>query len=92
MIWAVLVLGALLLTIGRPLPAAAAPGDLIADVATPEGPSQAGLWPKGIAMDGQYLYYLDWGGSVLHRIDPPLLEQATRPATSISPSPVRRKG
>jgi hypothetical protein len=71
LIWTALVLGALLLSLGRPLPAAAAPGDVIADVGTPEGPSPAGLWPKGIATDGQYLYYLDWGGSVLHRIDPP---------------------
>jgi hypothetical protein len=52
--------------------ALAAPGDLIADVMTPEG---ATVWPAGIspsvAFDGRYLYYTEYAGHILHRIDVP---------------------
>ena len=68
----VLMLAALQAILGGPLPAAAAPGNVIADVTTPEG---AALWPlgiaKAIAMDGRYLYYAEYSGSVIHRIDIP---------------------
>jgi hypothetical protein len=57
----------LLLTLGRPLPAAAAPGDLIADVTVPEPDGT----DKAVARDGQFLYYAERGGTVLHRIDVP---------------------
>jgi hypothetical protein len=53
-------------------PAWAVPGDLVADVFTPEG---ATFWPLGIspsvAFDGKYLYYAEYAGHVLHRIDAP---------------------
>ena len=52
--------------------ARAATGDLVADVLVPEADA---LWPRGlapsVAFDGHHLYYLDYAGSVLHRIDPP---------------------
>jgi hypothetical protein len=48
-------------------PAIAAPGDVIADVATPEG----AVLGKGIAFDGRYLYYTHYNGTVLYRIDVP---------------------
>ncbi len=54
-------------------PVAAAPGDLVAEVTTPEGSGP--LWARGIspsvAFDGRYLYYVEYAGSVLHRIDVP---------------------
>jgi hypothetical protein len=50
----------------------AAPGALVADVLVPEADV---LWPRGLApsvgFDGQSLYYLDYAGSVLHRIAVP---------------------
>jgi hypothetical protein len=50
----------------------AVPGDVVADVFTPEG---ATFWPLGIspsvAFDGKYLYYAEYAGHVLHRIDAP---------------------
>ncbi|HEV8468119.1 MAG TPA: hypothetical protein VGR46_00820 [Candidatus Limnocylindria bacterium] len=53
-------------------PARAAPGDLVADVLTPEG---ATVWPLGISpsvgFDGRYLYYAEFAGHLLHRIDVP---------------------
>ena len=59
-------------TLGNSQSAVAAPGDLIADVSTPEA---AMAWPLGIAkavaFDGQYLYYAEYAGSVLHRINVP---------------------
>jgi len=62
----------LLLTAGGAHPAAAAPGDLVADVLVPEADP---VWTRGlapsVAFDGHYLYYLDYAGSVLHRIDVP---------------------
>ena len=53
-------------------PAWAVPGDVVAAVFTPEG---ATFWPLGIspsvAFDGKYLYYAEYAGHVLHRIDAP---------------------
>ncbi len=50
-------------------PAAAADGDLIADVVVPD------TWPTqvapSVAFDGKYLYYVTYGSPVLHRIDVP---------------------
>jgi hypothetical protein len=52
-----------------PSPAAAAAGDLIADVVVPDRyPSNIA---PSVAFDGQYLYYVGYGGPVLHRIDVP---------------------
>jgi hypothetical protein len=62
-----------LITLGRALPAMAAPGDLIADVITPEGTGVVfvrGISPS-VAFDGRYLYYTEYAGSILHRIDVP---------------------
>jgi hypothetical protein len=68
----VLMLAAVMAIFGGVLPAAAAPGDNIADLTTPEG---AMVWPlgiaKAIAMDGKYLYYAEYSGSVIHRVDVP---------------------
>src|SRR5438105_2517876 len=50
-------------------PAAAADGDLVADVVVPD------TWPTqvapSVAFDGHYLYYVTYGSPVLHRIDVP---------------------
>ena len=58
---------------GPAQPAAAAPGDVIVDMPVPE--TDGVLWPRGIAkaigFDGHYLYYAEWAGPVLHRIDVP---------------------
>lgn len=52
-----------------PLPAAASDGDLIADVVVPDVyPTQVA---PSVAFDGQHLYYVSYGGPVLHRIDVP---------------------
>jgi hypothetical protein len=63
---------ALLIAPMRANVARAASGDLIADVLVPEAEA---LWPRGlapsVAFDGQYLYYLDYVGTVLHRIAAP---------------------
>jgi hypothetical protein len=52
--------------------ARAGAGDLVADVLVPEAEV---VWPRGLApsvgFDGQSLYYLDYAGSVLHRIAAP---------------------
>ena len=57
----------------RAVPAQAAAGDRIAEVITPEDNSF--LWARGIspnvAFDGQYLYYTEYAGRILHRIDVP---------------------
>jgi hypothetical protein len=54
---------------GMATPAAAAPGDLVADVIVPDE------WPTNIApsvaFDGRYLYYVGYGTAILHRIDTP---------------------
>lgn len=61
------------ITLDRVVPARAAQGDLIAEVTTPEDDGL--LWPRGIspnvAFDGRHLYYTEYGGSLLHRIDVP---------------------
>ena len=66
-----LVIGAI--TSYRAGRAIAAAGDLIAEVTTPE--DNGFLWARGIspnvAFDGQHLYYTEYGGSILHRIDVP---------------------
>lgn len=60
-------------TLAGAVRAAASPGDLVAEVLTPEG---SGLtWARAISpsvgFDGQHLYYVEYAGSVLHRIDVP---------------------
>src|SRR5260370_36567152 len=65
------VLAAFVLMLGFGLvgasPVAAAPGNTVADVITPEGPD-----PEiGVTFDGQHLYYAERNGTVLHRIDVP---------------------
>lgn len=54
------------------IPASAAPGDIITDLVVPEAQTvwQTGI-AKAVAMDGTYLYYAEYMGSVLHRIDVP---------------------
>jgi hypothetical protein len=49
------------------LPAAAAAGNIVADVTTPEG----AVPEIGVTFDGQYLYYAERNGNVLHRINVP---------------------
>ena len=61
-----------LLAGGRP--AAAAPGDVIADIIVPEADGQ--LWARGaiakaIGFDGRNLFYAEYAGQILHRIDVP---------------------
>lgn len=64
---AVIALVALQLTYGRAQPAAAAAGDIIADVdATPTA-----TFGVSVAFDGQYLYYTNFNDIVMHRIDVP---------------------
>src|SRR5438046_5487273 len=78
----VLVLAVALIGTGRYAVALAKPGDLIAEVTTIEGFGPT--WPRGISVsvgfDGQYLYYTEYGGSILHRINVPPAGAAT-PAT-----------
>jgi len=50
-------------------PAAAAPGDLVASVTVPE-PYPRQVAPS-VAFDGRNLYYTEYAGSVLYRIDVP---------------------
>jgi hypothetical protein len=52
-------------------------GDLIAEIITPEPAN--GFFGKAIGYDGRYLYYAEWAGSILHRIDvpPPGVSNAT---------------
>jgi len=45
------------------------PGDLIAQIIIPEAAN--GFFGKAIGYDGQYLYYAEFAGSVLHRINVP---------------------
>src|SRR3989442_79272 len=45
------------------------PGDLIAEIIVPEAAN--GFFGKAIGYDGRYLYYTEWAGSILHRIDVP---------------------
>lgn len=76
---------ALQLIIGPAQPAAAAAGDLIADVVNPE-PWPASAAPS-VAFDGSHLYYVDYAGSVLHRIDVPPAG-GTRSATGDVDTPI----
>jgi len=64
---AALVLVLASLGLGGAMPAGAAAGNLVADVATPEG----AVPEIGVTFDGQYLYYAERNGGVLHRIDVP---------------------
>ena len=76
-------------TFGPAQRAAAAPGDLIAEVTTPEGSSL--LWTRAISpsvgFDGHYLYYVEYAGSVLHRVDVPPAGASTA-ATGIYDVPI----
>jgi hypothetical protein len=71
--FAVLTIVIAAIALHRVVPAMAAQGDLIAEVITPEG--QGFTWARGIspsvAFDGQYLYYAEYAGAILHRIDVP---------------------
>ena len=71
-------------------PAAAAPGAVIADVVVPFG-DDGTLWPVGIsssvAFDGKYLYYAEYSGPILHRIDVPPAGGPT-PATNKIDMPI----
>jgi len=82
---AVVVLVVLQLALGA-RPAAAAAGDIIADVVVPFG-DDATLWPVGIsssvAFDGRYLYYAEYSGPVLHRIDVPPAGPPTAAANKV---------
>jgi len=55
------------LGLGGAMPAVAAAGNMVADVVTPEG----AVPEIGVTFDGQYLYYAERNGAVLHRIDVP---------------------
>jgi hypothetical protein len=69
---AVLTVVAFQATIGGAQPAAAAPGDLIADVSTPEAQTNSTFGiAKAVAFDGSYLYYAEYAGAVIHRINMP---------------------
>ena len=53
-------------------PVAAAPGDVVADIIVPEVYVDASYGiAKAVAYDGHNLYYAEFGGSTLHRIDMP---------------------
>src|SRR5437868_735354 len=53
-------------------PVAAAPGDVIADIVVPEVYVNGSYGiAKAVAYDGHNLYYAEFGGSTLHRIDMP---------------------
>ena len=68
------------------LPAAAAPGDVVADIVIPS-PWYRALGP-GVAFDGQYLYYTDQAGSFIHRIDVPPAGGPAAPASAQLDIPV----
>jgi len=78
------------LFLGHPQSALAGTGDLVADIVTNEGGGL--LWPTAIspsvAFDGQYLYYTNYAGSVLHRIDVPPVGAGPTPATGIVDIPI----
>lgn len=67
------------ITLGRAVPAMAAPGDLIADVITPEAsdPLFVREISPSVAFDGKYLYYTEYAGITLHRIDVPPAGQSS---------------
>jgi hypothetical protein len=72
LLWVIALVGGLI-TLSRVVPVLAAQGDLIAQVITPQG--QGFLWARGIspsvAFDGTDLYYTEYAGSALNRIDVP---------------------
>jgi hypothetical protein len=72
-VFAVAALAAAVVSGGRAGPAAAAPGDVIAEITVPE--SDGLLWIRGVAkaigFDGHNLFYAEYAGQVLHRIDVP---------------------
>jgi hypothetical protein len=71
-LFSVLSLAAIQAVLGGALPASAAPGAIVADVDTPEGEMIPQLaMAKAVAFDGSYLYYAEYAGSVLHRINMP---------------------
>src|SRR5258708_7704898 len=55
--------------VGGASPVLGAAGNMVADVSTPEG----AVPEIGLSFDGQYLYYAERNGAVLHRIDVPPL-------------------
>src|SRR5260370_18097741 len=57
------------LGVGGASPVLGAAGNMVADVSTPEG----AVPEIGLSFDGQYLYYAERNGAVLHRIDVPPL-------------------
>ena len=59
---------AMVLTFGQVQPAAAAPGDIVADVDATSALANFGV---SVAFDGQFLYYTNFNGTVMHRIDVP---------------------
>jgi hypothetical protein len=61
------------ITLNRVVPAMAAAGDVIAEVLTPQAadPLFVRQISPSVAFDGRYLYYTEYSGSVLHRIDVP---------------------
>ena len=77
--WASLALVAFIALVGFQIAAVSAqpmatnPGDLIVDIITPESGIVGQLhdMAKAVGFDGSYLYYAEWAGSVLHRIDVP---------------------
>ena len=81
------VVAALLLQLAlRTEPAAAATGDLTADVVVPDTyPTQVA---PSVAFDGHYLYHTGYGGSTLHRIDVPAAG-ATQQATGQVDTPIQ---
>ena len=48
-------------------PAAAAPGDLVADLYCEDSVASG----VSVAFDGTFLYYTNWNGTALHRVSPP---------------------
>jgi len=69
----VLALAVVLIGTSQSQVAVAIPGDRIAEVLTSEGFGPT--WARGISVsvgfDGHHLYYAEYGGSILHRVDVP---------------------
>jgi hypothetical protein len=85
---AVLIFAALQAILGGVQPAFAAPGNVVADVDTPEGAAVSYLGiAKAVAFDGKYLYYAEYSGSIIHRINVPPLGPST-PATGHTDIPI----
>jgi hypothetical protein len=81
----VLALVAALIGSSPPQFASAVPGDRIAEVITIEG--RGPTWARGISVsvgfDGQHLYYTEYGGSILHRVNVPPAGDPTRAAGQV---------